>query len=121
MCTFIGGGPPSLNGPPKSKMLDLPVTTVFTLLESLRMAPATHRSATLASSYGSYRRRRKRKLRIQQINLLLFGGAFYAGATAQIYYKLNFEKNRQHTSKLTGQEWMEELLSPNDEVARPAI
>ena len=55
MCTFIGGGPPSLNGPPKSKMLENPVTTVFTLLESLRVAPATRRSATLASSYGSYR------------------------------------------------------------------
>jgi hypothetical protein len=49
-------------------------------------------------------------VRIRQYNLLLLSGAFY-GAVASTYYQLNIEKNAQHKSKLTGEEWMEELLA----------
>jgi hypothetical protein len=68
-------------------------------------------STTCQSTLASYCQRRKRKQRIQQYNLVSLASAFYGGAVASTYYRLNFEKNPQHTSKLTGQEWMEELLA----------
>jgi hypothetical protein len=47
--------------------------------------------------------------RIRNRNLAVFTAAL--GATAVgIYYASNFVKTPQHTSKLRGQEWMEELL-----------
>src|ERR1700735_844936 len=67
------------------------------------MAPTTHQY-TLALH-------RKRKQRIRRRKFLLLACAFYGGAVASAYYTLNFKKNRQHTLKLTGQEWMEELLA----------
>jgi DDE superfamily endonuclease len=65
--------------------------------------------APLASqSLSNLRRQRKNKRRR---NLLLAVSASFAGAAAAItYYGNNFEKNAQHTSKLRGQQWMEELL-----------
>ena len=61
-----------------------------------------------SQSQSKLRRRRKNKRRR---NLLLAVSASFAGAaTAITYYGNNFEKNAQHTSRLSGQQWMEELL-----------
>ena len=36
-----------------------------------------------------------------------------AATTTAIHYSLNFIKRRQHTSKLSGKDWMHELLAGN--------
>ena len=54
--------------------------------------------------------KRKRIQRIRNQNLLLLGASMAATATF-LYYHSNYHKTPQHTGKLTGKKWMEELLS----------
>lgn len=51
-----------------------------------------------------------KKRKIRDRNLLLFATSSSVSATA-IYYSANFLKNQQHTSSLSGQQWMAELLN----------
>jgi hypothetical protein len=46
--------------------------------------------------------------RIRRRNLLAFA-SIYAATGASIYYDANFDKLPQHSSKLKGGEWMQEL------------
>jgi hypothetical protein len=51
-----------------------------------------------------------KKRRIRDRNLAACSAAFSAIAVS-IYYSSNFDKKRQHTSRLSGKEWMKELLN----------